>query len=110
MGLHQFRFSVRGHWRAQDHSCCGGGRDLPPGRTDMTTNPTQVFPTEGIDAPEAPRPITSLRMNQVTDYSGFSPEPFRQKRYRVDRDGKLVLTWSTDQEIMHILGGVPPGR
>ena len=45
----------------------------------------------------------------VTDYSGFRPEPCRQKRYRVDRDGKLVPTWSTDQEIIHILGGVPPG-
>ena len=54
--------------------------------------------------------MSSLPMNQPTDYSGFSPEPFRQKRYRVDRDGKLVPTWSTDQEIIHILGGVPPGR
>ena len=53
--------------------------------------------------------MSSLPMNPVTDYSGFSPEPCRQKRYRVDRDGRVVPTWSTDQEIIHILGGIPPG-
>ncbi len=51
--------------------------------------------------------MSSLPMNR-TDYSGFGPEPCRQKRYRVDRDGKLVPTWSTDQEIIHMLGGIPP--
>ena len=60
--------------------------------------------------PRAPKILmSSLPMNR-TDYSGFGPEPCRQKRYRVDRDGKLVPTWSTDEEIIHILGGVPPGR
>ncbi|MBV8508942.1 MAG: aspartyl/asparaginyl beta-hydroxylase domain-containing protein, partial [Xanthobacteraceae bacterium] len=31
-----------------------------PGRTDMTTNPTQVFHTDGIDAVEAPRRVTRI--------------------------------------------------
>ena len=53
--------------------------------------------------------MSSLPMNR-TDYSAFGPELCRQKRYRVDGDGKLVPTWSTDEEIIHILGGIPPGR
>jgi hypothetical protein len=45
-----------------------------------------------------------------TDYAAFGPEPFREKRYRVDNDGNVVPTWSTDEEIIHILRGAPPGR
>ncbi len=58
-GFAPIHFSGHGGRRAQKHRG-RNGQDLPPRRTDMTTNPTQVFHTDGIDAVEAPRRGTRI--------------------------------------------------
>ena len=85
--------------------------DHAPGAHDDIANAVAGALVRVEASSRAPKLVlSSLPINKdIPDYSALPPQPFREKRYRVDRDGKRVPTWSTDQEIMHILGGIPPG-